>query len=269
MAYEALLSVVPNFRDVGGHRTCHGSSVRHGIVFRSGQLNTLDGLPGQQFAATGISTVFDLRTDAELQAAPDQVPAGVTVVHLDVLADHEDAGPAQLGKLIAMAMTEGNHPMQTVEDLLGNGKAERMMISAYQSFVTLDSAMAAYREYFLELATGTSPALFHCTAGKDRTGWAAAALLLFLGVDPDAVMTDYLASNEPTKKAFQPMIDYFTSQGGDPDLILPMLQVRADYLNGALATVGERFGSVEDYLRDGLGLSSEHLTDLRSRMLND
>ncbi|MEI8082340.1 MAG: tyrosine-protein phosphatase [Actinomycetes bacterium] len=268
MQYQALLDAVPNFRDVGGHPTADGSTVTRGIAFRSGQLNTLDDASEQDFAATGISTVFDLRTEAEMQAAPDQVPVGVKVVHLDVLADHEDAGPAQLGKLIAMAMTEGDHPLQTVEDLLGNGRAEQMMVSAYQSFVTLNSAKAAYREYFLELATGTGPSLFHCTAGKDRTGWAAASLLLFLGVDPEVVLSDYLASNEPTRKAFAPLVDYFTAQGGDANLILPMLQVRTSYLQGAIATMNSTFGSIDGYLTIGLGLDRDQLSRLRSRLLH-
>lgn len=268
--HESLLAEVPNFRDVGGHETTSGHRIRTGLVFRSGQLDKLSSRGEAAFVATGISTVFDLRTAAEIASAPDVLPPGVRLVPLDVLSDHEQSGPAQLGKLVASA-SNSDDPVtereRMAQELLGDGKAERLMMESYQSFVTLGSARRAYRAYFTELAHGQRPVLFHCTAGKDRTGWAAASLQLFLGVDQETVVADYLASYEPTMRAFKPLTDYITAQGGDVGLVLPMLEVRTDYLQAALDTVAERYGTIQGYLRQGLDLTSDQLDSLRARML--
>jgi protein-tyrosine phosphatase len=100
---------------------------------------------------------------------------GVNNVWLDVLADDPTSGPANLIELL-------QDPQQANIDL-GNGQVEDKFMEAYRQFVSLPSAHTAFKELFLSLGDENElPALFHCTTGKDRTGWAAAALLTLIGV---------------------------------------------------------------------------------------
>ncbi|NED61066.1 tyrosine-protein phosphatase, partial [Streptomyces sp. SID10244] len=111
------------------------------------------------------------------QAAPDPQIIGVRGVVLDVLADAERiSAPANLDKLI-----DDPEAVAQANDRLATGSGVEHMIGAYRGLVNLPSAKRAYREFFTGLLDG-SPTLFHCTAGKDRTGWAAAALLSLMGV---------------------------------------------------------------------------------------
>jgi protein-tyrosine phosphatase len=190
------LASVPNLRDVGGYATGDGAVVRTGLVYRSDQLNPISPDDLTKLDELGLAIVFDLRTADERTARPDQLPPGVRDIWLNVLADEAQSAPAQLAELMANP-TEANAA-------LGGGKVEAMFAAAYRDFVSLPSAQAAYGRLFAALGEqDTLPALFHCTTGKDRTGWAAAALLLLLGVPQDVVMQDFLRSNEYLLPAYQ------------------------------------------------------------------
>ncbi len=102
---------------------------------------------------------------------------------------------------------------------LGDGKVEEMFKGAYRQFITLSSAQIAYKELFLSLGDQNQlPALFHCTMGKDRTGWAAAALLSLLGVPKEVVIEDYLRSNDYILPMYETTIQQFIAAGGYPSI---------------------------------------------------
>ncbi len=111
------------------------------------------------------------------------------------------------------------------------------------------------------------PALVHCTTGKDRTGWAVAALLLWLGVAPDEVVREYLLSDLEVRRAFGHAIDDFVARGGRRDVIEPLMSVRTDFLDAALGAMVETYGSIETYFRTGLGLDEATLVALRAAFL--
>ena len=250
---------VPNFRDLGGYATADGRRVRPGVLYRSTALARLsdDDLP--RVHALGLKTVFDLRTDAERDARPDRLPDGASLVVCDVMAGREDATPAQLGALL-------DDPVQAKE-LIGDGKSEEFMRAAYRQIVTTQTAHDAYRRLFTSLLDdGVPPALFHCTTGKDRTGWAAAATLLLLGVADDAVMEDYLLTNRYLLPALKFVFDRFETAGGDPELLRPILGVDASYLQTGLDELDAEFGTIEAYFADALGIDAAAQAELRSRL---
>ena len=116
------------------------------------------------------------------------MPEGTELVVCDVLKDSQTAAPAELMKVLS--------DPALAEQMLGDGKAVQLFENAYRQVVSLPSALAAYRTFFTDIAEDAHrPALFHCTTGKDRTGWAAAATLLLLGVSEDDVACDYGLSN--------------------------------------------------------------------------
>ena len=134
----------------------------------------------------------------------------------------------------------------------------------YREFVSLASARVAYGRLFSGLfEPGRLPAIVHCTTGKDRTGWAIAALQLLLGVPDDEVLDDFLASNAEIGPVMQPAVDRFVAIGGDAELLEPMVVVRASYLEIALDEMGRTFGTIEAYFADGLDLDAASQRRLR------
>jgi protein-tyrosine phosphatase len=140
-----------------------------------------------------------------------------------------------------------------------------MFREKYRQFVSLDSAREAYAVLFEGLADPERlPAILHCATGKDRTGWAIAALQLLLGVPHDAVLADFLASNAELTPTLQPFIERFVAAGGDAEILEPMAMVRPAYLDVALDEMAHRFGTIEAYFADGLGLDARVQERLRN-----
>jgi protein-tyrosine phosphatase len=130
--------------------------------------------------------------------------------------------------------------------------------------VDLPSAHENHRRCFAGLADAANrPALFHCTTGTDRTGWTAATLLMVLGVSDDDVMRDYLLTNEELMPVMQKVLDQFAAAGGDPELLLPVVGVEADYLDAALNEMRSQYGTVEGSLADALGIGGAGQQALR------
>lgn len=250
---------VPNLRDLGGWPTADGGRTRRGLVYRSTELHELADPDVPRLTGLGLEVVYDLRTREERRAKPDRVLDGVKNVVLDVLADYSSAAPAKvLGVL--------DDP-QAAEELLGGGKAAALFTGAYQALITLPSAQAGYHRLFTDLADlQRGPVLFHCTTGKDRTGWAAAALLLLLGVTQDDVVDEYLLTNDQLLPHLQPVFDRFAAAGGDPDLLRPVLGVLPEYLLASVEQMRGRYGDIEAYFADALGIDATAQAALRARL---
>ncbi|MCW2761186.1 MAG: Protein tyrosine/serine phosphatase [Marmoricola sp.] len=251
------IPTAPNLRDLGGWPTKDGGRIRTGLVFRSAELSRLAGEDLTAFGALGIGTVCDLRTTHELDDRPDVLPDGLRTTHLDVLADKDQAAPAEIREMLAQPALAG--------ELLGDGQAERYFEQAYRDFVTLASARAAYGQLFRAIADiDREPLLFHCATGKDRTGWATAALLLLLGVSEEDVMEEYLQTNTDLLPMTQPWLDRFREVGGDPALFQPIVGVQESYLESALEQMRTSYGDIESYFTQGLGLSEATAAKLRA-----
>lgn len=263
-AHAVALATVPNLRDLGGWTSADGRRVRAGLVFRSTELHRLAGDDLAEFDALGITAVYDFRTAAERDAAPDPDLPGVTDTHLDVLADSSTAMPARLNEVFADPAM-----VAQANKALGGGQAEAMMAGTYRQIVNLPSARTSYRKFFEALAEPAGPgaALFHCTTGKDRTGWGAATFLTVLGVGRDEVFEDYLLTNDELIPALHPVFASFEKAGGDPNILSAILGVRRQYLEGAFDEMTAEYGDVEGYFRDGLGLDPAVPETLRTRYL--
>ena len=250
---------IPNFRDVGGHETAGGAPVRAGRLFRSVALDRVSDEDLVALERLGLRTIFDLRTREEQARYPDRLPHGATLVSLDVLPDQR---AADYGAVAAHLREPESHTRGgSASDM------ERFNVASYRDLVRLGCARAAYHAFFERLADGGAPALVHCTGGKDRTGWAVAALLLLLGVDEDAIMADYLASHEAVRARFAPMIDDFVARGGERSVIEAMLSAKPAYLRAAIDTMAQDYGSIESYFSTGLGLDDAVPARLRTAFL--
>ncbi|MFI9206936.1 tyrosine-protein phosphatase [Streptomyces sp. NPDC053253] len=253
---------VANLRDLGGLPLGDGRAVRSGLALRSAQLDRLD--PAEPAVAElGIRTVVDLRTETERGDRPDRLPAGARLLVADVLADHLAVSGLPPAARLKLLLSDP----ALAEEHLGGGRVRAAFARTYRTFVSGDSARAAYGALLTELGTpGAGPVLFHCSAGKDRTGWAATVVLALLGADEKTVRDEYLSVNTAVRQAFAPMIEGFTAQGGDPELALDLIGVLPEYLEAGLDEVAVRHGSMEKYVREGLGVPDEVTQLIRERL---
>ncbi|RKE22873.1 tyrosine-protein phosphatase [Streptomyces sp. TLI_171] len=260
-SYFVDSATVANLRDLGGIDLPGGARVRPGLALRSGQLDRLDPSGDPMFSALGVRTVVDLRTELERAAFPDRVPGGAHLLVADVLADQAGSGATAA---LAAALTDPAAANRTLD----RGRAAAAVCEDYRAFVTSPAARQAYKQLITALAhQGGGPVLFHCTAGKDRTGWGATLILLLLGADLATVRTEYLSVDPAVRAHYGPLVERFTAAGGDPEIADAVLSVRAEYLDAALDTLADHWGDPESYARAGLGLKDDTLDSLRSRLV--
>ena len=234
--------------------------MRRGLLYRSVTLSLASDADLALLAELGVRTVFDLRTEMEQERSPDRLPPGAEHVALDLLADSGEADPAAVFALM------DDPPRASIE--LADGGTERFYIATYHDMVRLPSARTAFGRLFHSLASADDgAALVHCTTGKDRTGWAVASLLLFLGVRADAVMREYLLSDAEVRVAYAEVMDDFVARGGSREVIEPLMSVRPSFLDAAIDAMHTEHGSIEAYFSDGLGLDATTLAALRARFL--
>jgi protein-tyrosine phosphatase len=214
-----------NFRRVGEQEP--GGAMRN--LYRSDHLGALDEHDARQIQALGIRRVLDFRGVQERAAALCRLPQ-VTVHSLPI----EPTIVQKLNDLIAAGHR------------LGGAEMSAHMQDTYRGFVRNNTPRFA--EFFAHLLASDEPTVFHCTAGKDRTGFAAALLLKALGVHDDDVMHDYLLTNERLAMPQE-------SRLGLPREAMEVLwRVQPDFLLAAFAEADARYGSLERYPRDGLAL---------------
>lgn len=256
---ETVLFGVRNFRDVGGLPTTDGRQVARGLLFRSGHLAHATERDTAFLTSLGLRTVFDFRNEADRALdGPDVALPGTRNVHIP-LTDPANAvefwRTVQRGELAELRAT------------LGDGRGAAWMVGTYRDIVR--DRTAEHSQVLHALAEDSVPALLHCAAGKDRAGVTMAVVLLALGVERDAIVDDYLASNAPHRR-------YRVRRGGQPEealpdevreLLAPLFDARVEYLAAAFETIEETWGSVDTYLADGLRLTPATRERLRARLL--
>ncbi|MGW4247335.1 tyrosine-protein phosphatase [Nocardia sp. NPDC004722] len=219
------LTGVLNARDAGGYKTADGHTVRTGLVFRTGDLSKATDADLAKLTSLGVVSVHDLRTSYEQQfMGVDKVPAGATEHHDDII---------------------GQAPPQVMASTLSAGT------DLYRAFITAPGANEGFANVLRDIADNPGGVLFHCTAGKDRTGWTNAVLLTILGVDKDTVYYDYLLSNY-----------YRGAKDGDM-----MNGVTSSALDSAFDQVNRTYGNFDTYVRDGLKLTDADVAALKTKLL--
>ncbi|WP_206745206.1 tyrosine-protein phosphatase [Streptomyces sp. CB02414] len=241
------LTSTPNLRDVGGYRTTDGRWVRMGAVYRSQALE-LSPRDRARAGSFGITDVYDLRTPTEARAVPDEVPAGAEYTMINLLGT-DGTGGAELGSSAEAV--------------------QQAMIGGQRYFVTSPAFSRGLGRLLTSVADGDGAQLFHCTAGKDRTGWATAVLLTLLGVPRDEVMSDYLLSNEYYYRSPAVQAQLAAMPPEQADLYRHVLLAEPAYLEAGFDQVTASYGSMLDYAKDGLGLSPHTLEKLRHKLLVD
>ncbi len=236
-----LLDGATNFRDLGGYPGHGGRSVRWRRLFRSDHLGALTEADKDVLAGLKLAKTFDFRGAGERAAASYALPG---------VAQHALAiEPTVLERMRALASDGQRITAPVVADL---------MKDLYRSLV--NDQTRRFAQLFEQLLADDVPVVFHCTAGKDRTGWAAALILLALGVPRQTVMQDYLLTNALFRPAPQ-------DSDMPQDALAVLWRVQEGFLEAALHTVDAEHGGVERYLAQRLGLNAKALEALAGRYL--
>ncbi len=238
------LAGATNFRDLGGYVGQGGRTVRWRKLFRSDNLAALTADDRATLASLGLSQAFDFRGAAERDAMPYAL-AGVTSHSLAI-------EPTILMRM--KEMLESGHRL-TAQDTV------HLMQQTYRAFVIDNSSRFA--ELFSGLLASDAPLIFHCTAGKDRTGFAAALILLALDVPRPLVMHDYLLTNQLYRMP-QPSTGLVSK-----DVLNVLWRVQEDFLEASLHEVDLAYGGIRQYLAQALGVGPAERELLAAKYLQD
>jgi protein-tyrosine phosphatase len=253
----------PNFRDIGGYETADGRTVKWGQVYRSGQLPDLTDDDLGRLETIGLRTVVTFLVPGEIERyGADRLPEGVREVRLPITGERGE----QLALQAGTAIKTGDFSALPA-DL--NPELHRLLLS---------EAREEYAALLRELTDPSNrPLAYHCSHGVHRTGTATAIVLSALGVPWETVREDYLLSNHYRAEEIEHELERIrqkvaSDRGVDPNNV-DMTNVEAfyvldgSYIDGTLERAIEDYGSMEDYIREGLGLTDEEIDLLRSQLL--
>jgi protein-tyrosine phosphatase len=248
---------ISNFRDLGGYPAADGRAVKWGKLYRSGHLATASNADLAGLAELQLASFIDFRSGAEKTEEPNRLPdpASFALVEIPVL----DEGNRNLFNEISTRIEEGT---------LGDFDPDLTMIQANRQFA--DEFTPQFRQFVdTVLEADGAPVLWHCTAGKDRTGFAAAVLLRILGVPQDIIMQDYLASSAPALESRRKELLMLRLFEGEEtaDKIAVMLGVEPAWLEAAFEQIDTTWGSFDNYVAEGLQLSAADVQRLRANLL--
>ncbi|TLQ05718.1 tyrosine-protein phosphatase [Pediococcus stilesii] len=246
-----------NFRELGGYTTQDGKTTKWNKLIRSGKLAGLSTDDMTFLENYGVKYDVDFRSPEEKSKFPDQVPANAEYTFDPVFPVDETQSTKQTDELqrkMNIDATSGLVEMRRV----------------YRDVINQPHAQKAYRKFFdvlLSNSATNSALLFHCTAGKDRTGMGAVFLLSALNVDEDTIKADYLLTNRASKSFQDGIIMDLKLQNKNSAFIqsIRALQsVNISYYNSAMDEIKKLSGSMDGYLREYLQLTDHDLTDLKS-----
>lgn len=248
-----------NFRDLGGYVGVNGRRTKWGTLYRSDNLHRLNATSHTLFDQLNLHTLIDFRSRFEKSVEPNKLPEAhnVKVIEIPIL----DQGNKNMGKSLQERIRKGD-----VADLDGAA----LMLGANRQFV--EQYTAEYTQFIRHvLDANGQPVLFHCTGGKDRTGFAAAILLRLLGVSEEQIMEDYLMSNSLILPALKRRFQLYALLRGRRALAVveALARVTPEYLGTALDAIDELYGDFTTYAADGLGLSDGDIARLRENLLED
>lgn len=236
---ELRLEIAHNVRHLGGYATSDGRTTHDGII-RSASLHRLTDTGMRHLAEAGVRTIIDFRSDMEVErdVTPDSTPYGIRRVHAPVF--QQDASPVGLETEFT-----GYAPV-------------------YERF--LDSGRGAYRTLFETAAEAEGRVLFHCAAGKDRTGVAAALLLDLAGVGEPTIIEDYRLTETLLAPVLAEWLPRMAERGIDSERAMALMAAPADAITATLTHLRDRYGSGEGYMRE-IGVSETAISAVRARMV--
>lgn len=238
----------PNFRTYNGLKNKEGKSFRENILFRSGSISRLPEGDKQRLKGLNLHTIIDFRSDFEIQREPDDT-AGLNVRTLRFPMGN-------FNQQTSMSMFQTLKQPGTTESTV-----DSLMLGFYRDFA---ATVGAYKPFFETISKGGERILFHCSAGKDRTGIASALLLHALDFDHQVIMDDFLRSNEAVGKADMEKLAMY----GIPEAFGKVLMgVKKSYIETAWKGLEQKYGSIDKVLEQEFGINNAEKARLKALYL--
>ena len=260
---------IENARDMGGLTVQTGQSVSTGRLIRSGNLSKATEADLKVLKERyHLSDVFDFRFEAEAESAPDRVVDGVSYTHLSTLpkaliegfsSSRTDTARMDLKDMMAILLKYAFDP-----------KAQAMGRQLYPAIVTDSVAQRYYGTFLRGVLKAEGGALWHCSQGKDRAGWASAFVLAALGATRAVIVADFDLSNQSYARQVEALSAKVREKGGDEEavaFIRAMVGVSRENFEATLDLIDQRYGSLADYIEHQLGFTKAEQQQLREKYL--
>ena len=240
-----------NVRDLGGATTANGGQVQFGLVYRSDDLADLSVVDLAELEERSVQTIVDFRNPEEAGARASRLPPGAAVVAASFPQGDQTAGE------VMESLVAGE---------LNREHAHEILLDSYRHNTENGGpAMAT----LIRSIISCSPVLFHCAGGKDRTGVAAAVILLMLGVDRDQIVEDYMLTNDrltDQSSTFQLRLAEYPEESRD--VLLALGLAKSVYIELTLDIIDREFGGIDAYAREQLSLAQAEIDALKKLLLH-
>lgn len=238
---------VVNFRDLGGYRTLDGKRVKYGCFYRSAAFVHLSEENHRIIESLGLKTNLDLRSNQEVMQAPDEPIKGCNYLQISGIPMFDDDS------------FQGN---LNLEELAKSGDVSILMKHMDSIYTNLPLHNDAYKTMFNLITDGQVPLVFHCSAGKDRTGVVAMLILLALGCDRQTVIDDYLLSNVCRAQENARIFNQSTQMS---EMLKQLMEVQQHSIELTIQSILNHYDSFENYFLQEYGLDATTLEVLRNR----
>ncbi|MGE8553854.1 MAG: tyrosine-protein phosphatase [Chryseobacterium jejuense] len=240
---------VHNFRAVGNIKNTEGRALKEGMFYRSANLHKLKKKSFAQIEKLGITEIIDLRNSKEISQSPDQLPDRITYKKYSAFEDEGDQ-LSQARKLVLKGKVNASD-------------ADKRMIDFYREYVTENPEII--KTIITEIMESEKPILYHCTAGKDRTGIVTALILTILKFDKETIYNEYLLSNNLRKPLVEKRLRlannlHFLYPKMDLQVLEKLSWVEKRYLDAAFEEINKKYGSTDAYIQQVLGISEAKRT---------
>jgi len=250
------LKTLVNFRDIGGYKGIDGREIKYKKLLRSGEVRNLsDEDKNILINDYKLKKIIDFRSDDEVKNAPNDTLNGVEYQQINIMGE-------------LSGNTSGS------EDMVNNSKiksATEIMKEIYVNLATDKNSQKAYRKFLNEVKSlEEGSLLFHCFAGKDRTGFGALLIMKILGVKDDDIFEDYLKTNELRREANKIIIEELEKSGATKeniDNVTQLMEVDISYLEEAYNSIIKNYSSFDNYLKNVLNVDDEAALTFRNLYL--
>ena len=255
LSKEIPFSQLTNFRELGGYTASDGRKIKHNIFFRSRKLcDLVTKKDFDKFKSFGIKVIFDFRSKSERKLKPDPVFEGIKQYNISALYKKDG--------------TEMDFDFQDIV-LLNSQELTDLINNLEEGYEVLGFNNPAYKQMFKEIVDGNVPILFHCSAGKDRTGIAAALILALFGVDMESIAHDYMLTNVYNIKEINRRAEAIkhTLPPDSQETVKALSGVSRKNLELTLNSILKKYGTFDSYFEKEYGITPEIKKQLMDRYL--